>query len=125
MVKIEKILDYSKDSQEAILLVSDGQYSCEAFCHPYDIDSSPVIAAPLTTLLVREIVRVESDSQSITALHDQGLSQRIIARVVDLHPPIVAVGEIHIEVDGAMPGDIRAGDTVEFICVRLDLPYDR
>jgi len=122
MVKIEKILNYSNDSREALLLITDGSYLCEVFSHPYNLNSSRVISAPINTLLARDIMKNDSDTLSIIALRDQGLSQRIVARVTSRHEPIVMVGEIRIRVDSSLPGDIQVGDKVEFTCARLDLP---
>lgn len=119
MIKVIKIDYIDKKQDEAIVLLSDGQYQCYSYCLECRVKQGSIVTEPLYALLSENIFLSNEDVGFYQS--KEKLVGKIIARISDLKNNMVQVGEIKIEVDGNFPGDMTEGRNVEFTYTRLDL----
>ena len=117
-VRVISIEWLSKEATEAILEVSDGEHTCFVFCHPCSRQAGDQITTPLRAFLA-ECIQITSEAVGILRIRDT-LSHQVICTVVSVSPALVSVGNIKLEIDEALPGDIVAGDAITFVCSRID-----
>ncbi|MDE9430164.1 hypothetical protein [Xenorhabdus bovienii] len=119
-MNIQVIEWLSKDAEEAILLVNDGQYECTVFSHPCKYNEGNCIENPLLAISVSGIQREGQDSVINIQKQDAHFSHFVIAEVMDKNSNLVRVGNIIIELDEPIPNDINPNDIISFSCNRID-----
>ena len=110
----------SKEAQEALLFVSDGEYECAAFSHPCHFDKDYILSEPLLAFNAKEIMLSQDTKVSITRKGDSFV-HNVVGMLSELNPVIISVGNIRIELDDVLPGGIEQNDIVQFSCGRLDV----
>ncbi|WP_345843359.1 hypothetical protein [Shewanella algae] len=119
-MKVEKLNWTSKSAQEAELTITDGEYSCIAFCQPCEYEKGAEVDY-LHAFMAKEVMLSNSGLVSIEALEEKVLPHRVTAVVEDRLENIVKVGSIIIELDCAIPAGVDKGMLVDFECSRLDV----
>jgi hypothetical protein len=120
-MKVKEIKWFSKDSDEASVIVSDGVYECLAFCHPCYLNVGDEIIEPLHSLDETSVHRVEN--QKVNLKRESGndnWNHELVALVLDIEKNLVQVGQIKIILN-SLPGDVANGDFVECFPSRLDI----
>lgn len=110
------------DMYEAHVIVSDGIY--EVICYIYHNQTNTVRNYShkidiIDALLVEDIFLAIS-KEPVVHKEPGFFSYRLQGIVTDELKPLVAVGEIIIDLDTGLPGDIKKGDWIEFKVYRLD-----
>jgi hypothetical protein len=119
---IKDISWISRDSAEAEVEISDGNFTCVAFSQPCSANIGETINDPLHVFSLKEAMICESESPvGIWNTEKPGLSRKVIARVINASEHLVAVGGIKLLIDDYLPGGINTGDLIEFKCGRIDL----
>ncbi|PBP35505.1 hypothetical protein [Pseudomonas syringae] len=111
----------SKDALEAMLTIGDAETQCVAFCHPCHMNVGDMLLEPVLAISIKNVAKMESGSQPYVLRIDDGLVHEILAEVVSVEKSLVVAGEITIELDDVLPGDINVGDMISFSCGRLDV----
>ncbi|MBS9426473.1 hypothetical protein [Photorhabdus caribbeanensis] len=119
-MNIRKIEWLSKDAEEAILFITDGQYECIAFSHPCNYNEGDYINSPLFAITVKGIQKEKQHPQGIIKNQNDTFSQFVIAELLDRNSNLVKVGNIVIELDEPIPNDISSGEIISFGCGRID-----
>jgi hypothetical protein len=109
----------SRAGGEAIVTLSDGEHVCACFGHPFVGKTEDVLPRPLAGYSVRG-VELDDGAESMTRI-GATLEHEVVGTVQSTRPPIVSVGEILVETDCPLPGDIVVGQRVRFSAARLDL----
>lgn len=104
---------------EATLTVSDGAHSCVVFAHPYSGAAGDELQEPLLGFNIDEVMAVDAVVHKVYSV-DDGYEQELVGQVVDRVKPLIRVGDILVEPDLPLPGDIANGDTIQFRVKRLD-----
>ena len=122
-MKIIKLNWLSKAAREAELVVSDGTHECLAFSQPCNVQLNHILNKPLHAVDVENLMRVDDQNKNeiIKRTDESYFSHYCIARVVRMDEPVVSVGRILIEIEGAIPGWAKEDDLIEFKCSRLDI----
>ncbi|MEM9538385.1 MAG: hypothetical protein AAGA60_02615 [Cyanobacteria bacterium P01_E01_bin.42] len=117
-VKVKSIEWLSKDAEEALLCITDGVYECLVYDQPCDLNVGSLVYEPLETLDACGAVRVNESKIGFSKMRGY-FDYDITAEVVDTNAEIVKVGNILIDIQYSLPGDIHQGDIVNFTCNRL------
>lgn len=122
-MKITKLNWLSKAALEAEMIVSDGTHECLAFSQPCHVQLDQNLIEPLHAVDVENLMKVinQDRSENIKRINDSYFSHYCVAKVMSMEKSIVSVGEILIELEGAIPGWANDGDLIEFKCSRLDI----
>ena len=120
---IVKKLDWiSFEGKEAELIMTDGKNECLVFSQPCHVTLGENVNDLLHAMDVEDFRRTNETSEKITRDSDVTyFSQFFIAKIIDIKKNIVAVGQIRIELDYAIPDWVKVGELIEFRCDRLDL----
>ena len=121
-VKIQEIEWLSKEAEEALVLVTDGLYICQAFCQPCTREVGETIEQSLFSFETQglEVSNKDQNQVSIRRI-DSTFRHEIYARVVDLRLEIVEVGNIRFELDIDFSKELTLNCIVKFFCERIDL----
>lgn len=119
-MRVVAVTPFSPCSESATVTVSDGRYTCEAFCHPCDYEVGVQISEPLQIFHSTMLVLA---NQPVARLEHVGpqYHHRGVARVVDKDRGLLEVGNLRLEGSTPLPGGIETGSFVEFECARIDL----
>jgi hypothetical protein len=120
-VFVKSIEFISNESQEALLELSDGVYFCTAFCHPCNRSVGESIDEELCTLYASAIYLEKSTTTPYIESYLNGFGCKALGKLIDKENSIVQIGDIFIEMDSNLPGDLQNGDYVSFTCRRLDV----
>lgn len=118
-MKIVEVDNFADDSSE--VTISDGVYQCTAFAWPEIPRVGDHVVEPLVAFDAGAVMVTHQNACSIkrgTGPWDHS----IVGRLEDVVTGIVSVGGIYIALDAHLPGDLQAGDLVEFNCARIDVP---
>lgn len=120
---IVKKLDWiSFEGKEAELIMTDGENECLVFSQPCHVTLGENVNELLHAMDVADFSRTTETSEKITRESNISyFAQFFIARIVDMKKNTVAVGQIRIELDYAIPDWVKVGELIEFRCDRLDL----
>jgi hypothetical protein len=124
MRDIARVVDFewlSAPAREAIVRISDGEYSCYCFCCPCDVSVGHALEQPLLSLDEKGVMRTGSDAELRITSPDGRFRHELVAEVTDPSKGIVRVGAIWIALALPLPGDIASGDKLELVSTRLDL----
>lgn len=116
---VKSVKDFDEVSNEATIIVSDGEYDIMCYCHlayHYPVGTE---VNTIESLLVKNIMRVETNECLITKL-DGSYAYHLQGKVTDFLNRIVCIGALKINLDDHFPCDIKAGEYVEFDVLRLD-----
>ena len=119
-VKVQEIEWLSQEAEEALVIVSDGFYSCHTFCQPCHKDIGEIIEEPLLSFGTKCIQLVNEDSVSIRRI-EATFRHEIYAKVLDLECEILEVGNIKFELDTNFPKGLTLNSIIRFCCQRIDL----
>lgn len=116
---VKQIVSIDKHSGEADIIVSDGVF--ELICYNYQLTKIDINmeVEELSILSVEHIVKADSldclieKLPSYYAYHLQG-------KVVDTNNSIINIGNLKVNLDKPLPGDIMEDDFVEFNTQRID-----
>jgi hypothetical protein len=107
---------------EAILTVTDGQFVCKVFAHPFAGRVEDPVDGAIVCFDTVHIQRSEGAEPSVQVR--EGFVHEIVGRVVDPSCPLVRVGAFAFAPDMPLPGDICAGQLVTIRTQRLDYPWE-
>ncbi len=113
-MKIVKIEWIYEDIKEAELTISDGWFSCVAFCHPCKYSENDTLSKPIHASDVENLMLALDKGTSITKKHGRPFVYKIQGQIIDLDNSVIAVGDIKIELCDKIPGWAKSGDYVEF-----------
>jgi hypothetical protein len=117
---IKTIEIISKDAEEALLHITDGIYECAAFCQPCNKCIGDFIEEPLLAFNSQNPVLETINETPYIRRKNSSLAHEILAQVISMEENLVRVGNILIQLDVNLPGDININDFVKFTCGRLD-----
>jgi hypothetical protein len=69
----------------------------------------------------RDVMRSDSIAEDFIPSSEGPYAYKVFGRVVDAKKRLVTVGEIRLTVDLPLPGDVQQGETVQFVCDRIDV----
>ena len=105
---------------EAIVVISDGEFDIIAFAHPFNGKINDNLSVPLLCLNSENIVKVNGEKYRVITSNNE-FEQYFQGKVIDKDNSIVNIGNIKIELDSNLPQDIKNGDFITFKCNRLDI----
>ncbi|MET1069745.1 MAG: hypothetical protein ABWY28_17190 [Pseudomonas prosekii] len=120
-MKIESISWISKEAEEAEVTISDGHFTCIAFCQPCNIKVGDKITEPLHAFSIKNAIISDKSTLGVWNVSETKLEKKVIAKILDITNQIVAVGDISLIIDDYLPGGLENGDIIEFECARIDL----
>lgn len=121
-MRVKKLDWISLAGKEAELIMTDGKNECLVFSQPCHVTLGENVNDLLHAMDVEDFRRTTETSEKITRDSDiTYFSQFFIAKIIDIKKNIVAVGQIRIELDYAIPDWVKVGELIEFKCDRLDL----
>jgi len=122
MKKIEKVIWLSKESKEAEVYLSDGDFNITCFSHPFKYEQGNCIEDTLHTLnakgFLREVGKEVFSVEKRTTSFGYCLTGKIISYGNEL---CVKVGAFVLELDNSLPSDMLINDYVSFECDRIDI----
>lgn len=119
---VKNIKWISRTSEEAEVEITDGEFTCIAFSHPCSANIGDEVNGPLHIFSLKSAMRCEGFAElGIWNIQKQGLSRKVIARVLDASKQVVTVGKITMIIEDYLPGGVVVGDLIEFECARIDL----
>ncbi len=118
MINIIKIKWLSHISEEAIIVLSDGNFEINCFSHPFKSLMDFELTLPLSTLNANNIKKVDEQKYSYSC---DGNYHYLTVKVIDKEKPLVVLGDFKIELDNILPYDISEGDFIFILCDRLDI----
>lgn len=107
--------------KSAEVIISDGKFTCRAFSHPCHIEPGAELIRPLQLLDEAGLMLTDITEPKIEAITASGLAHRGVALVMDAEQQLFAVGGLHLQIAGSLPGGISSGDMIEFECARIDI----
>lgn len=110
----------SREAEEALLRLTDGEHSLTCFSHPHRHLGVELSRSSLLVMGAKSIVRMTASEVSIRQV-GEGFTHEIVGVVADRAAPQVKVGDLLLELDVPLPGDVEEGDVVGFIAERIDL----
>ncbi len=113
------IEDFDKFSNEADIIVSDGQYDLRCYCSFLATNMVALPVVNITSFLARNIMRALDDKFQILKLKHY-YSYHLQGKIIDTQMPIVCIGNIKIILDEPLPKDIECGEYISFDVERLD-----
>ena len=116
---VESIKWVSPASDEALVLVGDSVFQCTCCCQPCHLYVGQTIESPLFAFDAHDLRRSREPAPLLE--RRDGLGYRVVGELLSFSPAIVGLGEIRIELDAGLPGDLRIGKLVEFECERVDV----
>ena len=108
--------DNNTDDILVDIIVSDGQYECISMYDFPKLKEGDTLKKPLYALLSKDI-KITTRDIGFYKLKNYYAYQ--IVGTLNREKNIVYVGDILIEIDGDIPGDIK-NEKIEFQCDRLD-----
>jgi hypothetical protein len=122
-MKVTKLNWLSKAAKEAELIVSDGTHECLVFSQPCNVQLNENVIEPLHAMDVENLMKVvdQDMNENIKRTNESYFSHYCVARVVRMDESVVSVGDIIIQLEGAIPSWAKEGDLVGFKCSRLDI----
>lgn len=120
-MKVKKITWISSAAQEAEVEITDGTYSCVAFCQPCELKVGVDINEPLHAFITKNTMLSSNEEVSIGKISKDVFGHRCTAKVFDKSNGLVKVGSIIIELDSVIPPGAEYGTLIEFECSRLDI----
>jgi hypothetical protein len=120
-MRVTAVVPFHADSESAEVTVTDGSHTCCAFCWPCSLREGCALDQPLP-LFDSVIVLSEQADPWIDRHQSSALAHHGAARVLTLDG-LLEVGGLRLQAEG-LPAGIRVGDTVEFLCVRIDIGWD-
>lgn len=115
---VKEIKDYDKFSNEADIIISDGQYDLLCYCYPTEIPQKGERVKAVTSFLATDMMRVKDKIFSIKKMKEY-YSYHLQGEVIEMTPKI-RIGNIIICLDNTLPKDIKEGEYIEFLVERLD-----
>lgn len=106
------------DSDEAIVTISDGVNEARCYAHPLEV-APETPKEPMLALEVAGVARTVGLPVGIRHFGD-AFEHEVRGVVVSLAPPVLAVGELLLDLGLPLPGDVVVGDVVECVVSRLD-----
>ena len=116
---VKGIKDYDKFSNEADVIVSDGQYDILCYCYQTSYHCIGNKVENITSLFACEIMRVDNNNFCIDKL-DTYYSYHLQGEVVNIEKPVIRIGNLYINIDSHLPKDIKKGEWIELKVERLD-----
>lgn len=119
--KISKIEYIQRERFEAEVTVTDGEHELVCYSDNQPIEVGQVLTVPILALDCFTPIRISAvEAHQIRRIH-QSFAHDIVGTVENRDQGWVRVGEFLIEIDAGLPLDIQNGETVAFVCERLDL----
>lgn len=119
-MRIKNILYFSKEDQEAEVIISDGDYDLICYACPIDTLERSAGIRELFAFSCMDIVRADERRCSVKKL-PQHYAYAMTAKVHSKQKGIVCLGKLRIRLDGDIPNDISDGEYISFRVQRLDL----
>ena len=91
----------SKEAQEALLFVGDGEYECAAFSHPCHFDKDYVLSEPILAFSAKGIMLSQEAKVSITR-KGESFAHEVVGMLSGLNPTIISVGKHQNRVRGCI-----------------------
>ena len=114
---VTDITDYDGAGFEYDVNVTDGQH--QLLCMATSKINIGCSNFRLISCFIKNIKKTDTKNMLISKL-DGYYEYKIIGRVVDIDQKIVKVFGFNIEIDETFPREVRNGDFLEIICLRID-----
>ncbi|MCU0122212.1 hypothetical protein N8H74_28495 [Pseudomonas sp. B2M1-30] len=119
---VKNITWTSPNDEEAEVDITDGYFTCKAFSYPCNAKIGDSLSEPLHIFSLKHAKPCNKNSnEGIRDTKSNGLSKKIIAKVVDITTQTINIGRISFIVDDHLPEGITNGDIIELECARVDL----
>ena len=118
---IKGIVHIDRDALEADVVVSDGVFDLLCYAQPFEAADAESLELSLTAFLSQNLMRATEQTDCVLKTQDGYYSYRLQGRIVDRQDQLLAVGNLVIEIDGEIPGDIGEGESVAVDVMRVDL----
>ncbi len=105
---------------EADVVVSDGKYQILCYACPY-CDDGRKGRFMLSAFMSGNVMRALKNKYSVEKTDSGYYAYKLTGRLFDLEKRLVKVGNIIIELENNIPGDMKENDFVEFEAMRIDL----
>ena len=118
MICMKKIkIDYL--SQEAYVILSDGDIDILVFSHPFEGE----IELPLMGFACYDINKSDKRTYYVEKLLDSYFGYKINGKLIDKENGMVKLGEFTIELDEKelIPQDVTNNDFIQFKVTRIDM----
>jgi hypothetical protein len=113
-------VDSSLGEDELILEITDGVFTCRAFCYPCRSSVGDMIDQPLSSLDVVGVRRAFEPGSMIK--QSSRFDLWVCGQLINRRDGIIAVGGLRIAIGGnTIPGDVDENDWIECEILRLDL----
>lgn len=120
---LKEVKDYDKFSDEADIVVSDGQYELMCYCHPSDYYNIGVPIKEISAVFASNIMRVQNKAYSVLKLEDY-YAYHLQGEIIDIDLPSILIGGLKIILDSPLPKDVILGDYVELDVDRLNCRFN-
>lgn len=118
---VKNISWLSQVAKEAEVTITDGNFVCEVFSQPCNVNIGDELTKPLHVFDIKNMMLSRQLEIGIWKSSEKGLGRRVVAQLVDLSNQLLAVGGIILIVDEYLPGGLEEGNLIEFECARIDL----
>lgn len=116
---LKAIQDYDEFSNEADLIISDGEYDLLCYCHPTELYAIGTSIISISSFCADNIMRTKSNSFLVLKLNGY-YEYHLRGEIVDINIPVVQIGKLKIMLDNSLPKDIKLGEYIEFDTLRLN-----
>jgi len=117
---IKNILNYDDFSGEADIIVTDGVYEIMCYCHPIDNPRANKSVKSIVAFLAENIMTEPHEKPMVKKTDESYYSYCLVGNVINREKCLISIGELIIELDGYLPGDIKVGDMVKLTAARMD-----
>lgn len=116
---IKKILQISKDDNEADIIVSDGVFDILCYVNPLVAIATNSRIISIYGFMCTDVYRTDKQVDSVEKLPEY-YAYRIIGKIFSKAEHIIQIGEIMIHIDSEIPNDMEDGEYVSVKVLRFD-----
>lgn len=116
---VKQIVSIDKYSGEADIIVSDGVFDLQCYDYQPIKTELNMEVDKLSTLFADNIIRSFASDYLIKKLPDY-YAYHLRGKVTDINIPTVSIGDLKVNLDKPLPGDIAENEFVEFNVQRID-----
>lgn len=117
---IKTIQHYSKEDNEADVIVSDGLYDILCYYAPAPMIQTNQIVRSILSFLCTDICRSKEGLERIIKL-DGYYAYELTGVLISKHDCLLRIGGLVIELDGYIPGDVSENEYISCCVQRLDV----
>lgn len=98
-VVVEKIEFLSENDKEALVSITDGNYSCLTFCQPCNYSLGDFITVPIHSFDTLDIILETTSCEFYLKRKNSNFGYEAVAKVFNVEDRILKIGSILIELD--------------------------